>query len=80
LSKKTLYQVTNWQTKEKKYAHLRIKNFEPVETPPDSLLEANIEEEWDGANPYQCITCKLPFDTALKRMPWLLPCHHNVCL
>jgi hypothetical protein len=32
---KTKYQVTNWTTKEKKYGHLNVQNFEPVDTAPD---------------------------------------------
>jgi hypothetical protein len=44
MHKKSLYEVTNWQTKEAKYGHLKIKNYEPMETPPDQQLELNINE------------------------------------
>ena len=61
-------------------SRLEIIDHVRDETPPDSKLEFNIVDRWDEVDPYSCVTCQLPFDSKVGRLPYLLPCRHNACL
>jgi len=88
----TVLHVTKFKPRvpiQKKAGHLDlIQHVEEKEeeTPMDSVLDLNIVdnknivENWDAFDPYSCVSCGLPFDSKLGRLPFLLPCRHNACL
>ena len=79
----TVLQVTKFKPRiplPKKAGHLDLVDYVTDPTPPDTLLEYNIVENWDEHDPYSCVSCGLPFDSKLGRLPFLLPCRHNACL
>lgn len=67
-----MLQVTKFRPRipvPKKAGHLDIIEHVKDPTPPDSMLEYNIVDNWDEYDPYSCVTCKLPFDSMLGRLP-----------
>ena len=42
-------------------------------------MDQNAEEDHDRAEDYQCLSCKKPYDSKRDRVPYMLPCQHNVC-
>lgn len=64
----------------KQAGHLDIYDHAKQDSTPDALLEYNIVDRWDERDPYSCVTCNLPFDALVDRIPYTLPCNHNVCI